>query len=282
MNNKPLTRFILLVLYLLISNNAMSAGSEAMELYYLNLETKNAIVTVLLNGAPIIKSTEIDSISAIEPVNSWLLNDHNILSVVIESPHPTEESYMPSVSASIFTHDNGSETPHPREILSKLVFVGDEEANYPLTVSDEIQKTFSNKTKLWQEAIAITDLNGSDKEFIISLVNAFSTSLITNDVEKAIKLQRYKIEDDALAENKTFEQIENAVKVNYQWLAKQTGLIAQPLSIDNAEFTMCYNNKLIYVQRDNKEEAVALESDDLFFDVPIYVAKISGEWKIVR
>lgn len=281
MPNKLAIKF-LLIFSLLLANDAIGKGSRSMELYYLHLETKNAIVTVLLNDAPIVKSNELDSISTVEPINTWLLDAHNSLSLKIEKPSDDGKEYLPSISASIFLHDDASETPKPKEILVTVEFSGDTESNYPATISKEINATFSVGTKLWREATPVSSLTDTDKKTIISLVNAFSNSLYTSDIMQAIKLQQYKIEDDAIAENKPVTQIENAVKTNYHWLSEQKGIVSHPLSVDTATFSACYDNRLIYIQRINGDEAVMLESDDLYFDVPIYVSKINGEWNIVR
>jgi hypothetical protein len=271
---KPLSLFLLLMV-----NDVMGKDTGV---YYLHLETRHAIVTVLLNGAPVVKLREQDSVSTDEPINLWLLDSHNTLSLRIEKTAGDNEDYAPSVSASIFLHDSESHAPNPKVILASLDFVGDKETTYPTIGSVEIDKVFPIWTTLWDKATPITSLTDADRKAIVSLVNAFVDSLKRHDIEEVIKLQRYKIEDDAIAEGKSVAQIEKALEINYRWLSEQKALESHPLSLDDAVFNECYDNKLIYVERSNGDEAVMFESDELYFDVPTYVAKIDGKWSIVR
>jgi len=56
------------------------------------------------------------------------------------------------------------------------------------------------------------------------------------------------------------------------------------LEHDKTRFSIVANGLLVHVERENGDPAVVLsnEDQDLEFEIPIYVGKISGKWSIAR
>lgn len=90
---------------------------------YIKIELNNAIADISINGIPFIKNLDTDSFITTEPVNLWLKNGENTLSYTIYADEDTE-NYSPSLSASVFIHDEKQEIPTPLETLTTIHYVG--------------------------------------------------------------------------------------------------------------------------------------------------------------
>ena len=294
MNYKVLANLLILFFTLGYVNNTMSQQNVSdINRYYLKVESRDALFRIYLNGTPILRSEDDDTLSVIEPVNLWLVENENILSFEILKPDedggdlkPTDlkpTDLKPIIQATLFLHDNTSEFPLSKKILAEIEHVSAEKISYPIEKSVNFNYDDKVLPNLWNDASKIKLVNDSDKAEILKLTNALANSLIDKKYDDAIKLQKYKIQEDALAEGKSYSRIiEGVITSSYNWLDSQGELTSQPINPDEMMYSICGNGQLVYLSKTNSEEAIVLESDEVYFDVPIYFANIKGVWTIVR
>ena len=264
------------------------ANDEAPPLYYyLSVKTKNVLSEIGINGAPLIKDLEGDGVITTEPVSTWLLHGNNNLTIKIKPLDEENKNLSPTVEIILFLHDSASTVPKPKVIYAKYNYPDKEnnkEKEIKLPVSESISFDFPSEigTKLWNEAETLKNISENDKNEIVELINNLENSLINKDISSAINLQEYKILDDSIAEKKSVERLEDATKKGYEWLNQQTGVVAKKLTLDTTKFIICCKQMVVYIARKTGEDAILLESDDLYFDIPVYVSKIKNRWTIVR
>jgi len=288
MNYKVLANLLILFFTLGYVNNTMSQQNVSdINRYYLKVESRDALFRIYLNGTPILRSEDDDTLSVIEQVNLWLVENENILSFEILKPDedggdlkPTD--LKPIIQATLFLHDNTSEFPLSKKILAEIEHVSAEKISYPIEKSVNFNYDDKVLPNLWNDASKIKLVNDSDKAEILKLTNALANSLIDKKYDDAIKLQKYKIQEDALAEGKSYSHMEGVVTSSYNWLDSQGELTNQPVNPDEMVYMLCGNGQMVYLSKTNSEEAIVLESDEVYFDVPIYFANIKGVWTIVR
>jgi len=253
--------------------------------YYLSTTSKDVISEIGINGAPIIRDVEGEGIIVSEPVATWLIHGKNELTVKLTPLDDNKRNLNPTIKIQLFEHDPAFSVPTPKSILAEYNYPpnnADKKINLPTYDSRSFHIAENINTKLWKEASSLKKLSSDDKNEIIKVINSLENSLISKDISTAINLQRYKIVDDSIAEKKSYEKLESAAIKGYEWLNKQTGVVTNAITLDTAKFLICCNDMVIYVSRTNGEDAVQLESDDLYFDIAIYVSKINGKWVIVR
>jgi len=277
-------KIFIFIIFVAINMETVMANENIQQpdYYYLSVKTRDVKSAIKINGAPLIQDIEGEGIITSEPVNTWLTVGKNTLSIEMNL---LNEKSSPSVEVQLFLHDPSSPTPAPKKILAEFYYPPrDNKQKEKLPYSELILFDFRNDvgTNLWKEADKLSNILENDKKEIIQLINNLEQSLLNKDIISAINIQKYKILDDALSEKKPFEQLENATKKSYEWLNKQTGLISNNITLENSAFAVCCNNMVVFVSRINGDDAIQLESDDLYFDIAIYVSKIKGKWVIVR
>jgi len=268
-----------LLLTIFTCENAMSQENLTTK-QYIKVELKDAISDISINGVPFIKNLDNDGFITTEPVNLWLKNGKNTLAYTIHSDDGNT-GYSPQVNALVFTHDNTQELPTPLNNLASISYSHSEENTYPLTKTVEFNLNEKINTRLWDEAENITALSQQDKNEMMAIANSLA-SYVLSDIKKAIDLQAYKIKEDALSEGKTIERLTDAATKSYEWLGSQKDLQIDNIDPSEINFNICGGGQLVNMMRSNNEDAIILESDDMYFDIGLYFSKIQGKWTIVR
>jgi hypothetical protein len=274
----------IIVMFLMASLTAEAREKNNMtDIYFLVVNSNNIYATVLLNDVPLVDLKDGSSIMNEIPVAGWLMPGSNALKIIARAK-PEVDRITAEISASIYLHDSTSDVPKPLKTVATIKFSGEDSDFEKNEESVEITFEFSGevKAKLWSEAETLSTISEKDKSVIISLVDGLGKAIINGEIDRAIDLQSYKIMDDALIEGSTPEEIEQAIKANYTWLKGQKGIELHKYNQREIEYTFMDKNKVVKLTRDGGEEILQLESSDLFFEIPVFVSKINGVWKIVR
>jgi len=200
--------------------------------YYLKVEFKDALWQIYLNGVPILRSEDTDALSVSEPINLWLIENENTLSFEILKPDDVDDSLKPTIKATIFLHDKISDVPLAKKIIASILFDNDEHKKYP--ISDSVSFNFEDEIliNVWKDASSIGAISERDKQDILKLATLLPTSIVNKKYDDAIELQRYKIQEDALAEGKAYSHFEKVLKKIYGWLDSQGEITSQPMNPD--------------------------------------------------
>jgi len=268
-----------LLLIIFTCESAMSQENTTTK-QYIKVELKDAISDISINGVPFIKNLDNDGFITTEPVNLWLKNGKNTLAYTIHSDDDNA-GYSPQVNALVFTHDNTQELPTPLNNLATISYSHDGKITYPVTKSVEFDLIEKVNTRLWDDAEKLTALNQEDKNEMLAIANNLA-EYVLSDTKQAIDLQAYKIKEDALSEGKTIERLTEAATKSYEWLRSQKDLKIDKIDPNEINFNICGGGQLVNMMRSNNEDAIILESDDMYFDIGLYFSKIQGKWTIVR
>ena len=252
------------------------------EYYFLSVNATGLNAAIKINDLPVIILNEGTELMTEKMVASWLMNGENCLSAALIAL-PEQEQIQGKIKATLFLHDNTKEEPTPQKILAEIVYPIPSLDNKPAKKAS-ISQTFNfhrATTRVWQEAENIANLSEKDKSEIKLLINELQYAL-THDTKKAITLQNYKITEDALAEGKSPDQVIKATEVTYNWLAEQQNVTPIKIEEKDLRYTIGGNNNVVFVSQSNLNHALQLENDDLFFEIPIYAAKINSTWTLAR
>ncbi len=252
-------------------------------LYFLTVEATNAHTRILVNDVPLVDLKGGTGTNTEKPVANWLMPGTNTLTIEVDAL-PGQETINGNVNASIFLHDSSAEVPTPKKIYTNLSFPGE---NTDLSAATQaVEKTFkfegNPNARLWQEAEPVLSISAQDKKDILALVDRLEQALVNSNNDEAVTLQQYKISEDARIEGHLPDEIKEATKNTYRWLSQQNGLFLIPFDKADTVFTSVSKNTLVKVSKPSGDAIVQLKSDALFFEVPVYVAKISGSWIIAR
>ncbi len=253
--------------------------------YFLSVESHNALIEVGLNDAPLIIDVEGEGVATSEPVMSWIMPGENALTIKLKPLFEDDKPLPAKLKVKLFLHDAEQEVPTVKQLLAEYQYPEldtPEQPELPLTRAIPFEFKAPLPTKLWQQAEVLNGVTVNDKTAIIALANELFSAINAKDLDKAIQLQHYKIADDALAEDKTVDRLIKATRTNYEWVTSQPGLTGTALAEENSRFQICCDNKLVYLSRRDGQSAVAMETDEMFFDIDIFAARIGRQWLIAR
>lgn len=254
-------------------------------LFFLEVKYKNSIFAAGLNGVQLIDNKEGGNATISYPINGWLMPGENRLTFKL-TPFPDAGS-MPTANIKVYLHDSKEETPTPGVVIAEYNYPaqGEKATGQNGLVDWQVSFVFDTKipVRLWDEASIIKTLDANDKKEIVKLANDLRDALLNKDIDKLVHLQEYRLQEDALAENKTVSELQEAMIESYEWMLGLEGMVVGPsLELEQANFETCCKDKVVILTRKKGPEAVQLETDELYFDIDIYVAKINQQWKIVR
>lgn len=282
--------FKLILIFTLLSTTTsayceitMSDENEKKHAYYfLTVASKGLAGIIGINQAPLVMNQDGEHIITTESVNSWLMPGENTITLQLK-PLPTSED-KPQLEIKLYLHDDNEETPTPKTILANYSYpaTSQEQTQHPQPLIQSIPFRFDQPVaaRLWTDAEQLQTLTEKDKEQIANLAKKMAVSITHNTVEESLRLQDYKIKDEALSEGKTEDRLRAVARSNYEWVGQQTALSAAPT--DEAALSFCANNKIVYVSRKTGGEILQFSTDEMDFEIPLFVAKIKGEWTIVR
>ena len=253
------------------------------ELYFLAVNSSSIRTVILLNDVPLVDLKDGSSVVHETPVAGWLMPGTNSLKIRAWAA-PEMETITGNVSASIYLHDPASEVPKPLKILAQAAYPNEDSDTKRKQHSLEVIFDYEAGTpaRLWREAQTIASITERDRLEMLSLVDGLGDAITNGDIDKAIEYQKFKIQDDALLEGDSVKEIEMAVSANYTWLQGQQGLELRNYDPEGIQYLEMADHKVIKLVQDSGDEILQFESSDLFFEMPVYVSKINGAWKIVR
>lgn len=254
--------------------------------FYLYVKTTGIASFVGLNDVQIIKDPEAEGIITDEPVNQWLKPQKNQLNIFLS--WPTDKQFTPNqakAEVKLYIADPTSDVPKPGEVLASFNWPnpGEPEA-YPYTLEETVEIKTPPEMKLWTEGKPISEISEADKAVIIDLVEQLRKALLAKDTNLAFSLLQYRYTEEAMSEEKNPDQVRAAIIEQYNWLMGLGDLSTQPLTTQEASFTIVGDGHLVQINRGEHDPAVILEhqASNRCFAIPIYVAQINNKWTIVR
>lgn len=267
------------------------------ENHYLQVNASGLVITVSLNGVPLVVDNDGEGIQETVPANLWLKKEDNILFVTAKLPEakdvdaekgeelPTET--VREYDVIFFHHQSGAESPQSAQILSQLSWPDSEIPEiYPNSRSEKIEQTFLNipRSLLWSQAATLTALSVRDKQDIYAIAVQLADLLSQKKLDDAFQLMKYRYDDEALVEGKPAALIKNVVLEMWDSILSQQGPQLQPIVFEELNFDVVGENKLVLVTQSDGYPAIEFEDkiEEISYGIQLMFAKINNRWTIVR
>ncbi len=295
----------------MVSSKKNKNGASSSNWYYLTVVAENVNVQVGLNGLTLInpETVQWDSrfkgISTALPVNEWLMPGTNSLDVFIDWPRDVSyEAGKAKVKIMVFLVDPKEEVVFPSnpksiETFATFEFPGSQfKEGFPFTRSVPFEFSQKTECKLWKEAekIALKPSNErktsddflleTDQQQIFLLLQSLQQAIVKKKTATAVELLSYKWTDVALSNSTRNQQKEEGVfKEQIEMIIKEKPT-AQPLDPKTLLFRLGGKQNVVQVfslTPDGKtQHPLRFEFKKALFKMPVCVAKIKENWKIVR
>ena len=274
------------VLLLFFSHSSFSKDSAGMpNIFYANVEVTNVHFSMKINGVELAKLKDKQKYMVEMPVTGWVQSGENQLSVDVFAL-PEEDKIRGEVSIDIYIHDNTSEYPKAKETYLSYRFPNDDSKKDKNEKFQSQEAVFSiaesTPTKLWTEATVIESLSDKDKIEIMYVVNVLGESVVKGEDANIADALTYKIQEEAFMRGVEFSQSLSVAKKSFEMLRKHGALERNDLEPDDVVFDVVGNKKVVYVSTKSGVEALSFSLGENLIQIPIYVSKIDGSWKIVR
>jgi len=257
--------------------------------FYLHVRALGASSVVSVNDATVSVDIEADGVLVTDPVDTWVKPEENLLQV--ELRWPEEQTFTPGrveAEATVFIADPGSDSPRPGRVLARFEWPPpghvEEEDQYPLLQQVTFQASPVPATRLWDEAESVTPLGQGDRAEIFRLVAELRHALMSQQPERAYDLLAYRYAEEARAEGKAEARIRAAVLEGYREMFSFGPLEYAPVDEQNLLLRPLSDGKVVHAMRDGYQFAILAlhRPSGTGFGIPVYLARVGGQWTIVR
>jgi hypothetical protein len=134
----------------------------------------------------------------------------------------------------------------------------------------------------WQGAHV--DLTNADRADIGNLVAAFRAAFVAQDTTALTDLQSLRLQRFATARGQTLAQVTDDLLHSYSTIFGPPAFEFDPLDVAQLTFTSAPDANLVQVEKNGEPPIKAtgqVNGSAATFQVPVYVSKIGGVWKIV-
>ena len=257
--------------------------------FYLHVRALGIASMVSVNDSLVSMDLEADGVVVTEPVDTWIKPGDNLLQVDLRWPegHP----YAPGLAeaeATLFIADPGFDSPRPGRVLARLEWPPpghvEEQDQFPLRRQLTFQVSTAPATRLWEDAENVSRLGRWDRSEIFGRVAEVRQALMNGQPERAYDLLSYRYAEEARAEGKPEARIRAAVLEGYRDMYSFGHLDHSPVDEQSLILRPLSDGKLVHVMREGYLDAILAlhRPSGTGFGISVYMARIGGQWIIVR
>lgn len=257
--------------------------------YFLHVRATGIASVFSVNDAPVVVDLAADGVVVTDPVDTWIKPGKNQLVVDLGWPAGVDfVTGQASVQVQLFIADPGSESPRPGQTLARFVWPPaghlDQYDQYPLRHPVIFDVAPAPPTLLWHEAEVVTQLGQRDRAQIFQRVSELRQALMNEQPDLAYGLLAYRYAEEARAEGKSEGQIAAAVAEGYRDMFSFGHLDYAPVDEQSLVLRPHADQQVVHVMRDGYQFAIMAlhRPSGTGFGIPVYMARIRGEWTIVR
>lgn len=249
--------------------------------YFLKASSSRLACIVGVNDVPIYEDLRGAGFSGARGVNEWLLPEGNIFTVYIF--WPPGKPYEPGVaqmSAFLFVGiADGSSNQAPPLAFFKWPALPEV---YPFRFRHEFQIHPPVDTLLWREADRIEKIEAVDRTRIFEAVRQFWQAVQKRDPARLYELTRYKFEDRCRANGFSEEEMKRATLELYRDMVAEPDNVVAPFDEESLVIEPVACGQAFRVSRGAGQKLILMENSREIRRIDVYVARIRGEWRIVR
>ncbi len=257
--------------------------------FFLHVRALGAASLVSVNDAVVSVDLGADGVVVTDPVDTWIKPEENLLQVDLRWPEG--QTFAPGrveAEATVFIADPGSDSPRPGRVLARFEWPlpghVEEEDQYPLRQQVAFQASPAPATRLWDEAETVTPLGQGDRAEIFRRVAELRQALMNQQPERAYDLLSYRYAEEARAEGKSEGSIRAAVLEGYRDMFSFGHLEYAPVDEQSLILRPLSDGKVVHAMRDGYQHAILAlhRPSGTGFGIPVYMARVGGQWTIVR
>lgn len=250
--------------------------------YYIRVNSEGVILFAGVNNVPLVVDTTAEGISVTYPINEWLVNGDNFLTGsiclpdgVIAPPPNTR------VNIKIFITDSEKPYPYPKTVVQEFMWPP-AKLIFPIEIKQKFSVENVPDTILFRDADVIETLTAEDKNAILDKIEKMRDAIEQRDYSTAYDISKIRFNDQALSEGMPVNSNKQAIMECLQEFDKYPDLVSRPLMLDRAAFERVAFRKSVLVSQTNGRSGIVFESDSMKLRIDTYLAKIKGQWEIVR
>lgn len=252
--------------------------------YYLDADSAVLCTIMGVNGIPILSDPAGEGRRAIYPINEWLKPGEN--TITLYAAWPEEKPFVPAtgrVSLRVFESKPAAPSPAPGVVCgaSRWPLPPAPEV-YPFQAAVPFTVTAAPPTQLWQEAEVVEELEPADRQAILALVERLRLALMRSDFEAAITLLAYRYDDLARANNGDPDRLRQIAVKQYTRMMAEPLPRSTALADEEVLLTLAAAGQVVHVGRPQGKDAILLSTEDSEYAIPVYAARITGRWRLVR
>lgn len=263
--------------------------TDVFVMHYLEVTTYGLHAEIGVNGVPLVTDEIGEGLQTMMPVNEFLRRGPNVLTARIDLPPGAAEAGVPDaeiVAKLCLADPTAVGRPKAATVLAEFRWPSSglpEQSVLPRTFSEPFDLPNAPDLRLWSESEALQELTSSDKDDIVSVVECFREAIVAGKHEDAYALTEIKFEDEIRANGGDPEQLRSTVMEQFGWLSTQASGDSDRVTSANREFHVCGDNRMVHVaQPDSPNAFDIIGAAGMKASVRVYVARVSGEWAIVR
>jgi hypothetical protein len=252
--------------------------------YYLKVQSQSVCLAVGVNRAAIIDDYKAEGVSAVRPINEWILPEGNELTVSITWPRDKSfEAGKARVTCSVFLADPRSPLPRPGVVLATATWPSLPAPEvYPASLAVPFKIERPTPAAIWGRAEHLRELTIIDRNRIFALVKKLEGALVARDAPRAFEVVAFRYEDDAAAYGHNPQRIRELIIKGYETLMAQQDYRVVPLQREDAEFAIVGKDQLVLVTRENQGKAIVVEAQGMKAEIAVLAARMGNEWVIGR
>lgn len=262
---------------------AKQAGKTKMKFYKVDVRSKGVKLVGYINGVEFIETSEEVMKSTV--LNRWLKKEDNGILLEAEA---LDKNSKNSISISLDVYEVASDGVKKEKEITKLSYEKKEgeERNFPIKLSSKSFefKELSAAFKMWKDSQSISSLSEDDKKQIFQLVGTLSQFVSEGEGDKAFNMMEHKFTEESIAEALKFDDLKKNIIASYNSMkSMKDKLKLNPVKLDNLEFHIEGNGKIVRVVEKGQETSINFMSDgEVAMGIPTYFSKIDSKWILVR
>ncbi|ARN56918.1 hypothetical protein [Sedimentisphaera salicampi] len=262
--------------------------------YALDIRVKGIEFELKINDVSLFSDPEAEGLKVQSPVNDWLFEGLNIFDFILYEPKPlpkanaqqgeeSQEPAKPEMLVKLSSIDFSGEYPQPDEVLMECRFPSEEIPKLSAMHTKEVKLEEAPESTLWSQAEDITGRELEAEQTARKMIKEFAGSLESRNFEAAFEMMRYKFKEYASANGFEFERIREVVLEQYAMI-EEFDFHYEDVPDSATAHVIEGDGRILRVFRKDDKPAVVFSNpeEDSCFGIPIYIARIGGEWKFVR
>lgn len=249
--------------------------------YVLSIDKENIITQLDINGVPLVIETD-KNLHKKEQINRWIASTQNNLRVRLEWPQETPyEAGLAKFTIRLEALQPDQKVGTTPSLVEYTWPPTRSEEKYPFEIKMDFQADEVPPSQLWLKAESI-EFNDAAKKQIFELLKSLHGALNQGEVDKAAKILDFKGVDSAQSHYISEDQARQQQREFIEFFVENPGKM-QPLELEEFEFHVIADNRLVWVTKEHFQPVLQKKANSgANFLLPVYFAKIAGNWLIAR